>query len=316
LILVLVIQRSAAQTSDSGTPAQHYLKQQQTAQELFQSGKFAEYASHLHAMTEEYPNKSNLLPPLAAVYVQLGQDDKANEALQRFAQMGGTLAFRNPNLKQFRDAGKLKSLDQIESNGKPKSSGLRVFALADPNLLTEDIAYDPKTSHIFLSSVHERKILNCTAKGACDVFAENSSQLPLLGILALEVDPARRTLWATSVGMKMASGLQDADDGRSALLKFDVNTGKLLGRYEPSGEGKHTLGDMTLGADGTAYISDGLSGDVFVLRPGSNKLQELVPHGTFVSPQTPGLSRDGTLLYVPDYTRGIAVVDLRSQTSG
>jgi len=313
-MVVLAIQRNAAQASDSGTPAQHYLKQQQTAQQLFQSGKLTEYASHLQAMTKEYPNKSNLLPRLAAVYVQLSQDDKANEALQRFAQMGGTLAFRDPNLKQFRDARKLKNLDQIESNGKPKSSGSRVFALADPNLLTEDIAYDPKTGHIFLSSVHERKILNCSAKGACEVFAANSAQLPLLGMLALQVDPVRRTLWATSVGMKMASDLQDSDDGRSALLKFNVDSGKLLGRFEPAGDGKHALGDMTLGADGTAYVADGLSGDVFVLKPDATKLLELVPHGTFVSPQTPALSADGAILYVPDYTRGIALVHLQNQT--
>ena len=264
-------------------------------------------------MAEEYPYKSNLLPRLAAAYVQLGEPDKANEALRRFAEMGGTLAFRDPNLKGFRDSGKLKSLKQIESNGKPESSGSRVFALTDPNLLAEDIAYDSKSAHIFVGSVHGRKILSCTSKGVCEVFAANSPQLPLLGILALRVDAARKILWATSVGMKAVANLQRGDDGRSALLKFDLDSRKLIARFEATGAGNHALGDMTLGPDGAVYVADGLSGDLFVLRPDATRLAELVPHGTFVSPQTPALTPDGKDLYVPDYTMGIALVHLQSR---
>src|SRR5262249_14334234 len=220
-----------------------------------------------------------LLPRLAAAYVHSGQEEKANHALDRFAEMGGTLAFRDPNLKQFRDSGKLSSLKRIEENGKATSSGSRVFALTDPNLLVEDIAYDPKTNRIFLSSVHERKILSCTTKGSCQTFASNSPQVPLLGILALRVDPDRKILWATSVGMKAASNLHAEDDGRSALLKFDLASGKLIAKFDTP-EGKHALGDMTLGNDGRAYVADGLSGDLFVVLPGASRLEELVPHGT------------------------------------
>jgi len=241
--------------------------------------------------------------------VQSDQQEKANQLLERFAEMGGTLAFRDPNLKQFRDSGKLRSLKRIESNGKPTSSGSRVFALTDPNLLVEDTAYDPKTNRIFLSSVHQRKILSCTNNGTCQTFASNSPQVPLLSILALRVDPARKILWATSVGMKAASDLRAEDDGRSALLKFDLASGKLLARVDAPGS-KHALADMTLGTDGSVYVADGLSGDVFILRPGADRLEELVPHGTFVSPQTPALSEDGSLLYVPDYTTGIALIHL------
>jgi len=288
------------------------LKQQQTAEQLYKTGQLAAHAAHLQAMSEEYPYKSNLLPRLAAAYVQVGREDKANQTLQRFAQMGGTLAFRDPNLKQFRDSGKLASLSQIENNGKAQSSGWRLFALTDSDLLAEDIAYDPKTARVFLSSVHERKILSCTSTGACETFAANSPQ-PLLGVLALRVDATRRLLWATSVGMKPVADLKADEDGRSSLLKFDLDNQKLLARFEVPATAKHALGDMTLGADGTVFVADGLSGDLFYLKPGAARLEELVPHGTFVSPQTPALSRDELMLYVPDYTMGIATVQLQSR---
>lgn len=312
-MLALSIAGAEAQSPPSPTPAEHYLKQQQTAQQLYKAGKLAAYAAHIQGMSEEYPHKSNLLPRLAAAYVQVGQEDKANQALQRFAQMGGTLAFRDPNLKQFRDSGKLANLSQIENNGKPQSSGSRSFVLTDPNLLAEDIAYDPKTARIFLSSVHERKILSCTSAGACETFAANSPQLSLLGVLALRVDATRRFLWATSVGMKPVADLKEGDDGRSTLLKFDLDNGKLLARFETAAMAKHALGDMTLGADGAVYVADGLSGDMFALKPGAAHLEQLVPHGTFVSPQTPALSHDASLLYVPDYTMGIAAIELQSR---
>ena len=307
---LLSFSHSEAQNPTPATQAEHYLKQQQTAQQLYKTGQLAAYAAHLQAMSQEYPYKSNLLPRLAAAYLQVGQEDKANQTLQRFAQMGGTLAFRDPNLKEFRDSGKLASLSRIENNGKPHSSGSRLFALTDSNLLAEDIAYDPKTARVFLSSVHERKILSCASTGTCETFAANSPQLPLLGVLALRVDAPRRVLWATSVGMKAVADVKEAEDGRSSLLKFDLDSRKLLARFEAPRTTKRALGDMTLGADGTVYVADGLSGDVFTLKAGAAHLEELVPHGTFVSPQTPAISQDGSLLYVPDYTMGIAAIQL------
>ena len=311
-ILALSIARAGGQFPPAPTRAEHYLQQQQTAQHLSKAGQLAAYAAHLRAMSEEYPYKSNLLPRLAVAYVQLGQEENANQTLQRFAQMGGTLAFRDPNLKQFRDAGKLTSLTQIENNGKPQSSGSRLFALTDPYLLAEDIAYDPKTARVFLSSVHERKILSCTSTGACETFAANSLQLPLSGVLALRVDASRRILWATSVGMKAVADMREGEDGRSSLLKFDLDTRKPLAQFEVPTTAKHALADMTLGADGSVYVADGRSGEIFTLKPGATHLEELLPHGTFVSPQTPTLSQDGSLLYVPDYTMGIAAVQLQT----
>ena len=42
-------------------------------------------------------------------------------------------------------------------------------------------------------------------------------------------------------------------------------------------------------------------------------LDILVPKGVFHSPQTPALSTDGHRLFVPDYSRGIGIVDLASR---
>jgi hypothetical protein len=70
---------------------------------------------------------------------------------------------------------------------------------------------------------------------------------------------------------------------------------------------------MTVGADGTVYVSDAVSGAVYTAAPGAHALAVLVPEGTFPSPQTPALSADEKRLFVADYARGIAVIDLSTR---
>ena len=111
--------------------------------------------------------------------------------------------------------------------------------------------------------------------------------------------------------MDAASGFTPAEDGRSALLKLDLDTGRLLKRFEPADGKPHALGDLTVSSKGAVYVADGRSGDVYTLSA-KGVLEPIVPSGVFVSPQTPALSADEQRLYVPDYVEGIAVVDLHS----
>jgi hypothetical protein len=67
---------------------------------------------------------------------------------------------------------------------------------------------------------------------------------------------------------------------------------------------------MTVASNGDAFISDGHSGDVYVVKHDRDDLEPLAPAGVFVSPQTPTLDESETLLYVPDYAEGIALVHL------
>src|SRR5262249_5854216 len=77
---------------------------------------------------------------------------------------------------------------------------------------------------------------------------------------------------------------------------------------------RHVLGDLTIGPDGTVYVTDSVAGGVFRLRPGSPALETLARAGTFGSPQQPAVTGDGQRLLVPDYPRGIAPLGLRGGT--
>jgi hypothetical protein len=57
-------------------------------------------------------------------------------------------------------------------------------------------------------------------------------------------------------------------------------------------------------------VTESAHGAVLRLRPGAKAFDRLDQPGDFVSPQTPALSPDGRTLFVPDYARGMATIEL------
>jgi sugar lactone lactonase YvrE len=184
--------------------------------------------------------------------------------------------------------------------------------LGDPDMIAEDLAFDAARGRMLVSSVHRGTILAVDSAGRVSTFIAHVDGT--WGIFALGVDAGRNTLWATTGAYPGAADYSRADSGKTALLEFDLKTGTLRHRFQPAGAGAQLLGDLTVTPNGTVYVSDGMSGAVYQLRPDVAALRPLVPPGTFSSPQTPALSRDGARLYVPDYSFGIAVITLATGT--
>ena len=192
---------------------------------------------------------------------------------------------------------------KLPDNKKPVSHSSPAFALAEPDLIPEDIAYDPKTRRFFVSSVRKSKIIRIDGEANARDFA--NADWP---VLALRVDSRRRILWAATGWVAQCERCKDADKDKTSLLAFDLDSGALKQRIESPVPG--LLGDMTISRAGEIYVSEGIHGAVLRLRPGAKKLERLDVPGEFPSPQTPALSKDEKTLYVPDYVRGIAAITL------
>jgi sugar lactone lactonase YvrE len=173
------------------------------------------------------------------------------------------------------------------------------FTLSTRDLLPEDIAYDPKTRRFFISSV--RKGVIVTADG------REFARAPW-PVLALRVDPARRLLWAATGYVPHGESVKESDKDKTALLAFDLDTGAQKQRIESPLPG--LFGDMTIGRNSDLYVSEGIHGAVLRLKAGAIAPDRLDSEGDFPSPQTPALSADEKILYIPDYVRGIAAMHL------
>jgi hypothetical protein len=199
--------------------------------------------------------------------------------------------------------------ESSDSRGKGPHSE-RVFQFADPDLLPEDVIYDWQAKRYYVSSVRRRTLLTCDTKGKCEPLLKAKGHA-LYSMMSMSLaDGLNRRLWVLTASTNAEENHRAEDKGQSALLSIEIYNGMIFERLEPPDEGEHSLGDMTSAKDGTLYISDGQSGDLFFVRPGSDQLERLIPKGTFRSPQTPALNSDETILFVPDYSKGIAIVRL------
>jgi hypothetical protein len=237
---------------------------------------------------------------------------KPDDALRSFAQFVAMGQANEPALQaKFFDP--LRSLPEYQSiharmaaNDASKSMATEVFRL-DTARIPEDIDYDPAAQRFYITTVLGKQILQVGMTGQATLFAGAPDQWPMM---ALKIDSRRRLLWATEVALDGFTTVAKEDWGRSAILQYDLRSGKLLQRIE--GPPHTALGDMALDANGDAIVSDGEHGGVYRVS-GNTRSVVRIDAGDFVSPQTSAVLADGQHILVPDYVRGIGVLDLSTK---
>lgn len=253
----------------------------------------------------------------ATVEMHLGHKTEAIQWLEKYAATG--LFFdlaQEGNMKPLLDeeAGQ-KVAEQMKANSKPVENAELVCSLPQPDIMPEDIAYVKSSGSFVVSSIQHHTLYRVTLPKAggkeCGI-----AELPLPGdakrwpTMAVSFDPTRKALWATASAMAGFSGFPKEDSGKAQLMEIDPAGGKVLRRFDPPTSGPTVLGDMSVTADGTVYVTDSVGGGVYRLRGDLQTAKlEKIADGLF-SPQTPVLARDGKRLFIADYSMGIAVIRL------
>jgi hypothetical protein len=238
---------------------------------------------------------------------------KPDEALHNFAQFVA-MGQANEEVLKAKSFDPLRELPGYQSihadmaaNTAGKTSAEEVFQLHNAARIPEDIDYDPDNKQFYISTVLGQQILQVNSAGGTKLFASAPDQWPMM---ALKVDSRRHNLWATEVALDGFSAVSKQDWGRSAILQYDLRSGKLLHRID--GPPKAALGDMALAANGDPIVSDGEHGGVYRVDRNTKSVTR-IDAGDFVSPQTPAVLADGKHILVPDYVRGVALLDLNTQ---
>jgi sugar lactone lactonase YvrE len=297
----------AAQSPTSARDALAALRKEAHAKrEAGDHGGYLRDALKVRTLLNNYP--SSILS-VARAYMEAGDSEKALDALTEFADLGqmddGMIDGSNKTFAALTGSPRYKTiLDKFAQNKTAVSTAKIAFNLSDPGLVAEDIDYDAASKTFLITSVLEKKIIRVSEAGAATDFASSPSGWPML---AIKIDGAHNSVWATEVALDGFTAAPKTDWGKSAILSFDLQSGKLLRRAEgPAGA---ALADMVLDAKGDPLISDGEKGGVYRMRDGNLRLV----NGTdFISPQTPAILPDGKHAFVPDYLRGIGILDLET----
>jgi sugar lactone lactonase YvrE len=206
---------------------------------------------------------------------------------------------------------------RLEANRNPIANATVAFRLSDPTLLAEDVVWDEPRKRFLISSVHEGKIIAVDMQGHATDFVPAGAK-DVWSFYGLAIDPKHNRLWATTAAGPEFASFQLADSGRTALLGYELKTGKPVARFDLPVDGKrHVLGDLSVGANGAVYVSESIGGGVYRLAgPKAIALDTLVAPRLLGSPQMPVVTADGRALLVADYPQGIYVVDLPEGDAG
>ncbi|MCC6745723.1 MAG: hypothetical protein IT175_17820 [Acidobacteria bacterium] len=282
--------------------------------DAYEAGKFDVFLSEMRKASAIRNDHPRFIYKLACALALNGKSNEALALLERLAAMGLSMpAGKDQDFRSLAGTARFRSVcDRLDANSIASGSSETAFTIPGRGLILEGLAFDPQTNSWFASSIRERKILRIDREGRVLVFADRTAGL--WSVFGIAVDSRRRILWAATAAVPQTADVLEADTGKSALVGFDIATGKVVHSLESTDGKSHAIGDVLLAPNGDVYASDGTGGALFVARAGRGRLDVLIPEGQLVSPQGMALTPDGARLIVADYVLGLCSVDLTTRS--
>jgi hypothetical protein len=248
---------------------------------------------------------------LATAHAYSVLKDSANtfESLKAYARLEITnKAIINNEDKKFAWLNESKTFEairqQLKENATPISLTTKAIEFPDTSYLVEDIGCDTTSKTFLFTSILKHAVYRLDWKGKCSLFTTSTTGWP---VMAIKIDNKRGLVWTTEMLIPGFDNQPDTIKAQSVVVSFNLHSGKQQKRIEaPEGA---QWGDMILDPEGNPIVADGQSGAIFRLR--ENTWQRL-DKGDFISPQTPALTEDGRSLIVPDYERGLAIMNIEN----
>ncbi len=317
LRLPVLLTALAAPAAAQGDPVADSRAHYREAVRAYEARDYTAFLDHARRAQALRPTHGGVTYALASAYALTGDTAEALASLRRFAAMGYAAdVAADSDFAPLRGSAAFTEVEgRLRRNREPLVRGTVAFELPERDLLAEGVAYDPREGTFFVSAVHRRKVVRMTPDGRFSDFAalEGTGDGAPLG---LRVDPVRRTLWVAAAALPQMRGYAPADSGRSALLRYDLDTGTLTGRFAVPDDGRaHALGDLVITRGGEVYASDSRAPVIYRLPAGAGTLAPLIESPLLVSAQGLALTPDEASLLVADYSRGIVRVDIRRRAA-
>ena len=283
---------------------------------LTTAGVTAEKANDLAAASKAFADADRIIPNYPPVLAERAKVAAMQGDVAGALDLIGRYASTGLNGERFDAA----SFDTVRADKRWAAIHARFLANAEPEgrlatvaalpgggaFLAESVAWDQKRQRWLISSVHNRTIVQWDDAGELP-FLRATADTP--AIFNLAVDAKHDVLWASASTAPQADHYDAKEAGTAALLEIKLGTGEILHRYDAPKADARGFGDLVLASDGTVYVSDGLTGEIWRHKPRAAALDLLVPAGRLTSPQGLVPTPDGKRLIVADYDAGLFSVD-------
>lgn len=177
---------------------------------------------------------------------------------------GATLAWTLAGLLaacggQATNDGEASSETNAEVEAAPPPDRVRI---ADPGLHPEGVEWDAERGRFLVSSVTRGTVTEVRDDGTHSVFIQDSDIVSSIGI---HLDHARGRLLVANSNVASFQGA----DGHAMLGAYDLESGNRLFMADlgatADASGAHFANDVTVGPDGTAYVTDSLTPVIYAV---------------------------------------------------
>lgn len=246
---------------------------------------------------------------LASAYALNNKPEESLAVLKRLVLMNNAAEFeKDTDFNSLQNTEGFKAVLALKvTQNKVIANSKKVVTLSEKALHPEGLIYLPKSKSWLASSIHQRKIVAFDSKtGICIDWLTN---VDLLSVFAMKADAKEEYLWVATSAMPEMENFSKSLDGKAEILKVNIKTQQIVKRFTM--EGQHVFGDIYVTKNNTIYISDSAKPIIYTIEN-----EELKP---LVSFENDGFNLQGITmndkedqLFVADYLKGIAVVDLAS----
>ena len=280
--------------------------------QLYESqGDMQRFGWTLKRLIALLPDSGQLRLQLAMVYASQGDKAHAYDVLVHMQSSG--FGYDISKDTRFDKVHGTRVWDYIvanlQANAKQFGEGKLAFELPKGDYLFESIGYDPARKQFLVGSAREGKVYLADMKGKLTDFIRPTEENGMFAVLDLAVDAAHDKLYVASAGVPYFTAFKASAFGQTALIEYQLSTGKFLNKYDlPPDGSSRLLTSITVGKDGRVFAADGDRGQLF--RLADKELKLLVGNPSLTSIRGLTVSDDGTKLYFADYARGVFGVDL------
>src|SRR5262245_11830818 len=212
---------------------------------------YSEYLRLAKQLSAVAPSHPGIVFLLADAQILNGDLQSSKKNLLRSANFG--ISVEGDRLSSFykiqESAEYRKALELFQKNKQVSGKSEIAFRIPQKDLIAEGIAYDPVTRSFFVSSIYCRKIVEVDSSGKSHDFIDDK-QDGIWGVLGMEVDANRRTLWAISSNSEDDMQLKYPEPetvGQTAIHKYDLKTRTLIKKYVLAVKGeRHFFNDLAI----------------------------------------------------------------------
>ena len=180
-----------------------------------------------------------------------------------------------------------------------------IITVKNRELIPEGIAVHPETGTIYLSSIHQQKIVSIDSQGNCRDLISTSQDGFMKGI-GIKISPDGKTLWACCSSLDTAKSV-------SGLFQIDLISGRILQKIFSEGDSTSLFNDLAIHSSGDIYLTDSYQSTVYRYNPLTKRVDRWLQSESLEFANGIAFSQDEKVLFVASGTKGVQRIDVTTK---